>query len=121
MKNYQIGEIFYLDDEYSARAQFCNENNLIIVEIEPDELGRRFQIQEMPEPTEEEVLNNLRARREYECFSIVNRGVLWYNTLTEVQRLELDTWYKAWLDITEAYQPGIDIETIIPVRPDWLV
>lgn len=48
---YQIGDMFYLDDEYSARAEFCNNNGLVIVEIGRDEKGRRFQIQKCPEPT----------------------------------------------------------------------
>lgn len=45
---YKLNDIFYLDDEYSARADFCNEKgNLTIKEIEPDEKGRRFQIVEV--------------------------------------------------------------------------
>ena len=65
-------------------------------------------------------IENLRTRRESECFTIINRGVLWYNTLTEEQRLELDKWYKEWLDVTDRYVEGIDIETIIPKTPEWL-
>lgn len=45
---YKLNDIFYLDNEYSMRAEFCNQNNLAIVEIEPDEKGRRFKIDEMP-------------------------------------------------------------------------
>lgn len=52
---YQVGDIFYLDKEYSSRAEFCNNNNLMIVEIDSDETGRRFQIQEVPAPTEIEL------------------------------------------------------------------
>lgn len=40
----KIGDIFYLDEEYSERAKFCNNNNLVIEEIESDAKGRRFQI-----------------------------------------------------------------------------
>ena len=53
---YKVGDIFYLDDEYSARAEYCNQNNLMIVEIEADINGRRFQIQEIPEPTGEDLI-----------------------------------------------------------------
>lgn len=76
--------------------------------------------------SQEEILNNLRSEREIKCFQIINRGVLWYNTLTEEQRLELDKWYKEWLDITDTYRteyeknPNLDIETIIPITPSWL-
>lgn len=62
--------------------------------------------------TEEEILNQLRARREEECFVIINRGQLWYDTLTDWQLEELDGWYKAWLNITDT--------KIIPERPTWL-
>ena len=53
---YKIGDIFYLDDEYSNRAKFCNDNGLMIKEIEADKNGRRFQIQEIPKPTEKELV-----------------------------------------------------------------
>lgn len=46
--------------------------------------------------------NELRTRRKLICFPIVNRGQLWYDRLTKVQKEELNTWYDAWLDITEA-------------------
>lgn len=117
---YNIGYVFRNDTDYSNKANFCNENNLRIVEIEPDELGRRFQIQELPKRTQQEILYNLRTRRELECFSVVNRGQLWYETLTQTQKEELNTWYRNWLDITYNYSEGIDIETIIPSKPNWL-
>lgn len=62
--------------------------------------------------TEEQFKNNLRAKRETECFTIINRGQLWYDTLTETQLNELNTWYHEWLDITETL--------VIPTKPDWL-
>lgn len=55
---YNIGEIFRLDEDYKNKAQFCNANNLIIVELEPDEQGRLFQIQEPPQPTKIELIEN---------------------------------------------------------------
>lgn len=57
-------------------------------------------------------LRRLRQRREEECFSIINRGKLWYNTLTSEQLGELNSWYRKWLDITET--------CIIPQRPNWI-
>ena len=53
---YKIGDIFYDDNEYSARAEFCNNNNLVIKEIESDDNGRRFTIVEPPQPTEQEII-----------------------------------------------------------------
>lgn len=46
-------------------------------------------------------IDALRKRREYECFPIVNRGILWYDRLTKEQINALDEWYQAWLDVTE--------------------
>lgn len=54
----------------------------------------------------------LRQRREEECFSVINRGSLWYDTLTDSQKEELKVWYKAWLDVTET--------KIVPEKPVWL-
>lgn len=44
---YKLGEIFRSDGTWPARAKFCNENNMRIVEIEPDEFGKRFMIREL--------------------------------------------------------------------------
>ena len=80
---------------------------------------------EIPKPiiktlTKEDYLNQLRDRRFVECFEIINRGKLWYNKLTESQINELDIWYQQWLDVTTRYVEGVDIATIIPVKPSWL-
>lgn len=53
-----------------------------------------------------------RKRREVECFPVINRGQLWYDTLSEEQLSELKTWYLAWLD-------GTNTQTI-PEKPEWL-
>lgn len=54
----------------------------------------------------------LRQRRQTECFSYVNRGQLWYATLSAKQLAELTLWYKAWLNVTETMS--------VPERPAWL-
>ena len=108
---YKIGDIFYEDEDYANKADFCNEHNLIIEEIEPDDKGRRFQIKEFIK-TEEMILMELRSLRQLECFSIINRGTLWYATLTEIQKQELQNWYQEWLDVTET--------RVVPEKPNWL-
>ncbi len=60
----------------------------------------------------EEERTALRERREKECFSIVNRGWLWYSTLTLSQWRELRTWYLAWLNVTETLTA--------PDKPTWV-
>lgn len=62
--------------------------------------------------TEEEKIERLRYRRERECFTVIDRSVLWHNRLTEEQKTELDAWYQAWLNVTET--------KVIPEKPAWL-
>ena len=62
--------------------------------------------------TEETALDNYRKRRETECFSVVNRGTLWYEELTQKQKSELKKWYKEWLKVTET--------KVVPEKPAWL-
>lgn len=52
----KIGFIFKDDENYSTCAQWCNENNAHIEEIEKDENGeRRFQVVELPKPSQDEL------------------------------------------------------------------
>lgn len=122
---YYVGYTFTYGEDYSTIAHWCNENGKVIKQIENTLDGRsQFQIQER-EPiilTDEQKLDRLRELRESECFPIINRGVLWYNTLTTEQQQELNTWYQAWLDVPQVYleTKPTDIETIIPAKPNWL-
>ena len=56
--------------------------------------------------------DELRQRRETECFSFINRGQLWYDRLTEEQKTELGAWYSAWLKVTDTLTA--------PKKPLWL-
>ena len=55
---------------------------------------------------------DIRKRREKECFPVINRGSLWYEKLSEEQDAELREWYQTWLDAPET--------GVIPDRPLWL-
>lgn len=54
----------------------------------------------------------LRELRKSECFTIVNRGQLWYASLTVMQIQDLTNWYQAWLDVTDTLT--------VPPKPEWL-
>lgn len=54
----------------------------------------------------------LRAKREEECFRVINRGKLWYDKLSVEQYCELRDWYTAWLNVTETL--------FIPKEPEWI-
>ncbi|MBQ3047587.1 MAG: hypothetical protein IJD48_01065 [Clostridia bacterium] len=62
--------------------------------------------------TEVDQLYQLRQLRNSECFSVINRGLLWYNTLNNSQLDELTNWYINWLDVTKT--------KIVPVKPSWI-
>lgn len=57
-------------------------------------------------------LEYLRRLRETECFSVVNRGALWYEKLAPEEKSELAAWYQGWLDVTET--------GVAPETPEWL-
>ena len=50
----ELGTIFY-EKDYSNACDYSAQNGYTIKEIEPDEQGRRFQIVEIPQPTESEL------------------------------------------------------------------
>ncbi|MBE6926915.1 MAG: DUF2977 domain-containing protein [Ruminococcaceae bacterium] len=58
------------------------------------------------------LLDDLRVRRERECFSVINRGQLWYDNLSAAQRTELQVWYAAWLAVTDTL--------VVPEWPEWI-
>lgn len=80
---------------------YCSENNVLY-----------FDETKYGTMKEDEIKDQLRIRRENECFSIINRGKLWYDSLSDERISELNSWYKAWLDVTETF--------VVPVRPEWL-
>lgn len=71
-----------------------------------------FDEQKLRDLAYDENIEELRRRREVECFSIINRGKLWYDSLTPFQISELNDWYNAWLKATETLK--------VPVKPEWL-
>lgn len=67
---------------------------------------------------EENELNQIRGLREMECFSVINRGKLWYDRLTDEQYKELSDWYDDWLNVTERKRGAKSFS--IPQKPEWL-
>ena len=107
----ELNKVFEIED-YDEAYKFAKENNYLIKEIDSVEGKRIFKIVQKVESAAEETLDSLRMRREIECFSVVNRGELWYKTLTVENYLELKMWYQAWLDVTKT--------KVLPNKPSWL-
>ena len=92
------------EDEEHFRSHFSSYkllNHLLSFDGAEDEKLRT-------ESTKQE----LRLRRQNECFSYVNRGQLWYTMLSVKQIAELTVWYKAWLNVTDTL--------VVPEKPSWL-
>lgn len=52
---YEVNQIFIDDENYSSIANWCNEHNCYIKEIEAKEDGtRQFQIKQIPQKSEDE-------------------------------------------------------------------
>lgn len=90
------------DFQVNYRSYYLSDGNMLIKSNE-----------KQAELENNKVLSNLRSQREKICFPYINRGDLWYNRLSDVQIVELNTWYQAWLDVTET--------KIIPEAPEWLI
>ena len=70
-------------------------------------------IDERKKQSENELqIQELRQRREVECFSIINRGKLWYELLSDNEIQTLNEWYLAWLRVTVTLR--------VPRRPKFL-
>ena len=57
-------------------------------------------------------IDKIRQIRRELCFPVINRGKLWYDSLTAEQRAELQVWYQSWLN---APNTGIT-----PQTPSWI-
>ena len=76
--------------------------------------GKKYLLNEIDyeKYSKENKIKELREKREYVCFPIINRGKFWFNTLSQSQIDELEKWYKEWLDVTETL--------VEPTAPNWL-
>ena len=91
----KLGTIFY-EKDYSTAYKFIVENGYTIKELEKDDNGRRFQIVEIPQPTEQQLAEN-------EIFEIKE----WFaNTYTYQEQKYIRLIY---LDKTD--DDGVDAET----------
>lgn len=94
-------------ERYGAENVTDGTHKYINCEIVSDggtERSRRINAQRLKE--------GLRNRRAQECYSVVNRGQVWYDKLTVEQKNELSYWYEAWLNVTETL--------VVPKMPSWL-
>ena len=98
----KLPEDFNMQDFHTFfPAYFINEMGYLEKdESRAEELSKQIKIQD------------LREKREHDCFPIINRGKLWYDKLSQSQMDELEQWYQAWLDVTKTL--------IVPEPPAWI-
>ena len=114
----------YITSYASGDGVMCENAITVDLPISEDELfsnfgaykyidGKIIKDDEKREALRIEALKkDIRQRREIECYSIINRGQLWYSMLSASQLEDLAEWYKAWLDATETLE--------IPEMPKWI-
>lgn len=88
-------------------------NTQTIKEIDQVNGERMFEVIEI-EVVVKTQIELLQEQRQLECFEVLeSKSKLWYDNLTEVQYNELNSWYKAWLNVTDTL--------VVPTKPTWLV
>lgn len=101
------------DEQYAGLQAGTHRFNDSLTEVVPKTQAElETEESERIKREEEENLESLRSRRSAECFSVINRGELWYDRLSGEQVSELNKWYQAWLDVTDT--------GIIPEKPEWV-
>ncbi len=87
-------------------AEINGVNKLVVCSPSEAELAAEAEFERVAR------IATLRARREKECFTIINRGQMWYEMLDEMQKQDLRDWYRQWLDVT--------VTQVVPNKPYWL-
>lgn len=107
----------YLNEDGTEKGKTVEEIEAVVAVAAQEAYDEYEDIYVFIPYTEEERLevqkDDLRNRREAECYSVINRGELWYSMLTEEQKTELKAWYIAWLNVTDTL--------VVPETPAFLV
>lgn len=95
----EVIEIFDIEPQ-EAREAYDEYENILVYIPYTDEEQREI------------AAEKLRIKRKEVCYSVINRGKLWYDTLTDEQYMELVEWYYAWLDAPSTLEE--------PETPEWV-
>lgn len=116
--SYNIGDIFTLDDEYTERANFCNENGYYIEEIEQLEDGtRQFTIKEPAKPSIEELADRVRSQRDA-LLAKTDYLVMPDYPIGEAELNEVKAYRQGLRDITK--QKDFPNDVTYPEKPSFL-
>jgi len=108
---------------------FASNENYNIVEIDEnlitiplskiDFTNREFDIEKYHTRIKEKYINDLRKLRAIQCFSVVDRSKIWWDTLSEEQVSEIKDWYNEWLDIPNQQLQSVE-RLPLPIKPNFL-
>lgn len=108
---------------------FASNENYNIVEIDEnlitiplskiDFTNREFDIEKYHTRIKEKYINDLRKLRAIQCFSVVDRSKIWWDTLSEEQVSEIEDWYNEWLDIPNQQLQSVE-RLPLPIKPNFL-
>lgn len=114
---YKIGQIF--EGEYTPEAAvWCNESGkAYIEEIEPQDGVRRFQIVKVPEPTDEEIAEQVRLERDRRIAATDYLAMPDY-PLNEEEKAAVMVYRQALRDVPS--QEGFPREVVWPEVPSVL-
>lgn len=114
---YKIGQIF--EGEYTPEAAvWCNESGkAYIEEIEPQDGVRRFQIVKVPEPTDEEIAEQVRLERDRRIAATDYLAMPDY-PLSEEEKAAVMVYRQALRDVSS--QEGFPREVVWPEVPSVL-
>jgi hypothetical protein len=94
--------------------KYLKENNIVLTDGYHKYIDDKIiRVDYLNEVTRLEKIDTFRKKRSSECFSVINRGSLWYDSLSDSQKQELKVWYNEWLDVTKTL--------VEPKKPDWLI
>lgn len=110
--NYILCDMEFLDEEVKEGQIQLFIPKETLIKVQPGKTKYINNDFDFTDNDESYIKDNIRIFRKELCFDIVNRGQVWYNTLTENQKQELQIWYQSWLDAPETL--------IIPNKPSWL-
>ena len=96
----KINDIITNENEilYAETAIWCNENNAVLEEIEPENGVRRFQVKAVPEPTIEEKNEQIRLQRQSRFAMESDQLYLDYVEAKERNDESANDKKKLWLD-----------------------
>jgi hypothetical protein len=84
-----------------------------------DFTNRVFDIEKYHNRVKQKHVADLRKLRIVECFSVVDRSKIWWDTLSEQQVNEIKDWYNEWLNIPNEQLSSLE-RLPLPIRPSFL-